>query len=103
MTWGVEANVRERFGATGIASDAIAFARDTFTFDFAGTPGQFVNEFSTYYGPTMNAVEAAGKNGKADALRAELQALFEAQNKSGRADHTTVNATFLRVTATKPK
>jgi SAM-dependent methyltransferase len=103
MTWGVEANVRERFGAAGIPADRVAVARDTFTFDFAGTPEQFVDEFRTYYGPTMNAFDAAAKNGKADALKAELDALFKAQNKSGRADHTTVEATFLRVTVTKPK
>ena len=103
MTWGVESHVRERFGAAGIPADAIAFARDTFRFDFAGTPEQFVDEFRTYYGPTMNAFDAAGKNGKADALKGELEAVFKAQNKSGRADHTAVDATLLRVTVTKPK
>ena len=51
----------------------------------------------------MNAFEAAARNGKADALQAELDALFKAQNKSASADHTTVNATFPRVTATKAK
>ena len=72
--------------------------RDTFTFDFDGTPAQFVELFRDYYGPTMNAFEAAGKSGRAEALQAELEALFTSQNKSGRADRTTIPATFLRVT-----
>ena len=46
----------------------------------------------------MNAFEAAGKSGRAEALQAELEALSTSQNKSGRADRTTIPATFLRVT-----
>jgi ubiquinone/menaquinone biosynthesis C-methylase UbiE len=38
MTWGVESNVIERFTAAGIPKDNISFARDTFTFNFPGTP-----------------------------------------------------------------
>ena len=98
VTWGVEANVRERFGAAGVSPEDIACERQTYTFKFAGPPNAFVQEFRSFYGPTMNAFEAAEKNGKADALRAELEALFEAQNQSGRADATQAPATFLRVT-----
>ena len=46
----------------------------------------------------MNAFDAAEKNGRADALQAELEALFASQNRSARDDHATVPATFLRVT-----
>ena len=67
-------------------------------FDFAGPPAKFVDEFRSYYGPTMNAFDAATKNGKAEELQRELEALFKSQNKSGNADHTQVHATFLRVT-----
>ncbi len=102
MTWGVESNVLERFAAAGVAADAVSFVRDTFTFDFAGTPAQFVDAFRDYYGPTMNAFEAAGKSGRAEALQAELEALFTSQNKSGRADRTSIPATFLRVTVAVP-
>jgi SAM-dependent methyltransferase len=98
MTWGVEANVRERFVAAGVAAEDIAFARDTFVFDFAGPPAQFLDTFRYFYGPTMNAFEAAEKNGRAEELQAELQALFTNQNRSVRHDRTTVDATFLRVT-----
>jgi SAM-dependent methyltransferase len=98
MTWGVEANVRERFGAAGIAAEAISFERGTFVFDFAGSPEQYMNEFRMYYGPSMTAFDAATKNGKADALQRELEAVFKSQNKSGHDDRTRVEATFLRVT-----
>src|SRR5205823_7204714 len=38
MTWGVESNVIERFTAAGIPKENISFERDTFTFNFPGTP-----------------------------------------------------------------
>jgi hypothetical protein len=57
-----------------------------------------VNLFRSYYGPTMNAFEAAGRNGRADDLSKELNALFENQNISRREDRTSIPATFLRVT-----
>ena len=98
MTWGVESHVLERFAGAGVAERRVSFAKDTFTFDFDGAPAEFVDEFRRYYGPTMNAFDAAEKNGRTDALRSELEALFASQNRSGRADRTTVPATFLRVT-----
>ena len=101
MTWGVEENVLERFGAAGIPSAKVAFLRDTFTFRHAGTPASFVEEFRTYYGPTMNAYDAAAKNGKAGELHAALVELFERQNQSGRSDLTVIPATFLRVTVAR--
>lgn len=101
MLWGDEANVRERFAGAGVAAADVACARDTYEFEFAGPANAFVDTFATYYGPTMNAFEAAAKNGKADVLRQELEALFAAQNQSGRADSTRIRATFLRVTAVR--
>src|SRR6184192_1123310 len=97
MTWGVESNVIERFAAAGVSAENISFARDTFTFNFPGTPSAYVDEFRKYYGPTMNAFEAAEKNGRAADLQNELEALFNSQNKSNNA--TSIPATFLRVTA----
>jgi ubiquinone/menaquinone biosynthesis C-methylase UbiE len=64
MTWGIETNVIERFAAAGVPKEKISFARDTFTFNFQGTPSEFVAEFRKYYGPTMNAFEAAEKKAK---------------------------------------
>ena len=97
MTWGIESNVIERFTAAGVAPDKVSFARDTFVFDFAGTPAHFVDEFRKYYGPTMNAFAAAEGNGRSGELQKELEGLFERQNKSGRDDRTRVDATYLRV------
>ncbi len=96
MTWGIESNVIERFGAAGIPKENISFARDTFTFNFPGTPSAYVDEFRKYYGPTMNAFEAAEKNGRAAELQKELEELFNSQNKGQNA--TSIPATFLRVT-----
>ena len=100
MTWGIEANVIERFGKAGIRQDQISFLRDTYNFNFSGAPSGLVDVFRLYYGPTMNAFEAAEKNGRADALRKELETLFESQNKSPSKDKTSIPATFLRVTVT---
>jgi SAM-dependent methyltransferase len=100
MTWGVEATVAERFVAADVPAANVSCARDTFTFDFAGTPAELVGRFRDFYGPTMNAFDAAQKNGKVADLQRELEALFAAQNASGRPDHTTIAATYLRVTVT---
>lgn len=101
VTWGVEANVRERFGEAGIPADRIACTPETYTFDFPGAAAQFVDEFRNFYGPTMNAFDAATKDGKADQLRAELIALFNAQNQSKDPARTVVPARFLKVTVTR--
>ncbi len=98
MTWGIESNVIERFAAAGVPAENISFARETFTFNFPGTPSVFVDEFRKYYGPTMNAFEAAEKQGRAAELQKELEELFNSQNKSQAA--TSIPATFLRVTVT---
>src|SRR5438046_515891 len=99
MTWGVESNVIDRFAAAGVPAEKISFARNTFTFNFPGTPSAFVDEFRKYYGPTMNAFEAAEKNGRAADWQKEREALFNSQNRSKRNDATSIPATFLRVTA----
>ena len=98
MTWGIETNVIERLAAAGVSTAKISFVRDTFTFNSPGAPSELVSRFRKYYGPTMNAFEAAEKNGRATDLQTELEALFTSQNKSGRTDATSIPATFLRVT-----
>jgi SAM-dependent methyltransferase len=98
MTWGLEANVIERFTAAGVPRGQISFARDTYTFTFPRAPSEFVAAFRKYYGPTMNAFDAAEKSGRAADLQKELEALFEGQNVSPREDTTSIPATFLCVT-----
>ena len=100
MTWGVEADVVERFVGAGVPEEQISCERDTYVFRFPGTPSEYLAEFRDYYGPTMNAYAAAAANGREAELDAELDALFNEQNTSGSADSTTIPATFLRVTVT---
>ena len=78
----------------------VAFQRDTYRFDHPGKPSELVDLFRRFYGPTMNAFDAAEKNGKADQLRQELNTLFETQNTAGNKGSTSIPATFLRVTVT---
>jgi ubiquinone/menaquinone biosynthesis C-methylase UbiE len=98
MTWGIESHVIDRFGGAGIKAEKISFARDTYTFDYPGAPAGFVRTFREFYGPTMNAFEAAEKSGRSDQLQKELEELFNSQNKSQRNDRTLIPATYLRVT-----
>src|SRR4029450_6114860 len=98
MIWGIEGNVIERFGAAGAPKEAISFVTDTYDFNLPGSPSEFVEAFREYYGPTMNAFEAAEKSGRAADLQKELEALFDSQNKSPSKDATSIPATFLRVT-----
>jgi len=99
MTWGIEANVIERFTAAGIPAEKVSFSRETYTFNAPLSPAAFVKEFRTYYGPTMNAFAAAEQSGKAADLQQELEALFERQNTGKGA--TSIPATFLRVTVAR--
>lgn len=99
MTWGVEASVIERFEAAGVPREGISFARETYLFEYPGPASAFVNEFRSYYGPTMNAFDAAEKNGKTSELLTELEELFARQNSALDPRMTSIPATFLRVTA----
>ena len=99
MTWGDEAQVRERFEAAGIKPDDIGFERVTWRFRQAGSPSELLATFRDYYGPTMNAFEAAAKNGREADLQEELLLLFKSQNR-GRVG-TDIPATYLKVTVTK--
>jgi hypothetical protein len=98
MTWGIEANVIERFAAAGVPREQISFARDTYTFNTPVAPSEFLAAFRKYYGPTMNAFEAAEKSGRTADLQKELEALFNSQNKNPNKGATSIPATFLRVT-----
>ena len=98
MLWGLESQVLERFAGAGVPKENISFVRDTYTFNYPGAPSELVAAFRQYYGPTMNAFEAAEKNGRAAELQKELEALFASHNKNHTKDATSIPATFLRVT-----
>ena len=97
VTWGLEQDVRARFGEAGIGEEQISFSRETFTFIFRGPPGALVTAFRNYYGPTMNAFEAAAQTGRADELQDELEELFNSENTSPDGETTSIPATYLRV------
>ncbi|HEU0112335.1 MAG TPA: methyltransferase domain-containing protein [Flavisolibacter sp.] len=101
MLWGVESHVIERFGKAGIAPENISFEKDTYSFIADFSPVEFVRRFKNFYGPTMNAFEAAEKNGKTADLQRELEELFVRENRSGNTGTTSIPATYLRVTVTK--
>jgi SAM-dependent methyltransferase len=101
VTWGVEDNVRERFGDAGVPPENISCERASYVFRHPRPPAEFLERFRLYYGPTMNAFEAATKDGRAEQLRGELTKLFEQQNQAG-ADRTVIPATYLKVTVRKP-
>ena len=94
--------MRARFAAAGVPETNVATSRELYTFRFDGAPKAFVDIFRTYYGPTMNAFEAAEKDGRADALYDELVALFERENVSGNTERTEIPAAFLKVVVSVP-
>jgi SAM-dependent methyltransferase len=97
MTWGVEEHVLDRFTKAGVPAERVTFSRERWTFSLPESPRHMLARFREYYGPTMNAFAAAEGAGKRDQLQEELDALFDAQNTSGRDDHAHIPATFLRV------
>jgi len=97
MTWGVDTHIIERFGQAGIPKEKISMIKDTYYFIAPDkSPAQVIDSFRRFYGPTMNAFEAAQKNGKEEELHSQLLELAQAQNRS--TIGTSIPATFLRVT-----
>ena len=98
MTWGVDTHVVERFGQAGVPQEKISMVKDTFHFKSPDkSPEHFIDLFRRFYGPTMNAFDAAEKNGKVAELHSQLVELAKAQNQS-KNHGTSIPATFLRVT-----
>src|SRR3989338_1687319 len=98
MTWGVETHIIERFGQAGVPKEKISMVKDTYSFISPDkSPAEVIESFRRFYGPTMNAFEAAQKSGKVKELHSQLLELAKAQNKSSDGG-TSIPATFLRVT-----
>ncbi len=98
MTWGVESHIVERFDQAGVPKENISAVKDTYTFISPDkSPADVIDLFRRYYGPTMNAFEAAEKNSKAEELQEELLDLATKHNKSPNGG-TSISASFLRVT-----
>lgn len=97
MTWGVESHIVERFGKAGIGAESITLARDTFHFRAAHGPAELIELFRRFYGPTMNAYDAAIRAGRVGELHRRLVAEAHAHNQA-RDGTTLIPATYLRVT-----
>ena len=100
MTWGVEENVLERFGAAGVPAEDITCERTIFVFETPKTPSEYLADFRDYYGPTMNAYAAAAADGREAELHEELEALVNEHNSVEDGDGTRIEAAYLRVTVT---
>jgi SAM-dependent methyltransferase len=101
MTWGIETEVVDRFAGAGIDKGQVTFERGTYTFNYPGTPSEYLREFRSFYGPTMNAYAAATADGREVQLHNELEVLFREQNTSPVEGATSIPATFLRVTVSR--
>jgi ubiquinone/menaquinone biosynthesis C-methylase UbiE len=101
MLWGVEEQVMERFENAGIKKENISFERETYTFIAPFSPVEFVARFKSFYGPTMNAFDAAAKNNKTEELQRGLEELFVRENRSNDPGTLSIPATFLKVTVVK--
>jgi ubiquinone/menaquinone biosynthesis C-methylase UbiE len=97
MTWGVVDDVLERFTAAGVSAANIKTEPDTFVFEAPVSPTEYLTWFRDYYGPTINAFEAARADGCADQLFKELNELFNEKNTSRDENSTKIPATFLSV------
>ncbi|HVF12261.1 MAG TPA: class I SAM-dependent methyltransferase [Actinomycetota bacterium] len=98
MTWGVDANIIERFGEAGVPAEKVSTEKDTFRFVAPDkSPEEVIDLLRRFYGPTMNAYEAAEKSGKVEELHNQLLELAKAQNQDTEGG-TLIPATFLRVT-----
>ena len=95
MTWGIAENVVERFLGAEIAPKSITCEPDTFVFDAAVSPTEYLTWCRRYYGPTMSAFDAAGQSGRVDELFGEVDELFNGQNTSPDPPTTAIPATSL--------
>lgn len=98
MLWGVDTHIIERFNQAGVPKEKISMVKDTYSFiALDKIPEDFIESFRRFYGPTMNAFEAAQKSEKEEDLHNQLLELAKAQNQSTDGG-TSIPATFLRVT-----
>lgn len=96
VKWGDEATVRDRLheGTTGVTT-----TKRMYPMRYPFPPGEVVDFFCTYYGPTVRAMAALDADGRA-ALHRDLEQLWAGNNQA--TDGTThVEAEYLEVLATR--
>ena len=96
VLWGVEATVRERLNE-GFSKLETKPRKIFLTFPFS--PGEVVEHFRNYFGPTQKAFSALDESGQA-ALRRDLERLWTENNRA--TDGTTLGeAEYLEVIAVR--
>jgi hypothetical protein len=99
MTWGMDTHIIERFGQAGVPKEKISMVKGTWNFVSSDkSPADLIDLFRRFYGPTMNAFEAAKNNGKVEELHSQLLELAKSQNQSTDGG-ILIPATYLQVTA----
>jgi 2-polyprenyl-3-methyl-5-hydroxy-6-metoxy-1,4-benzoquinol methylase len=96
LLWGDETVVRERLGK---GTTKITFARRLYPFSYAFPPGDVVDFYRTYYGPTNRAFAALDGDGQAR-LRADLERLWSEHNQATDGS-TRYKAEYLEVVAVR--
>ena len=87
--------IRARTIELNARAASIRAERRIFNFRY-GSAAHWIQVFRDYYGPTMNAFEAAARAGRRDELEAQLGVLFRSENRAlGKG--TEIPATYLRV------
>jgi SAM-dependent methyltransferase len=98
-TWGMEDHIVERFGQAGVPRERLSIVEDTYYFASPDkSPTELIELVEAFYGPTMNAVDAARQKGKAGELHDRLVELAKAHNKS-KESGTFIPARYMRITA----
>ena len=92
LLWGNEAVVSQRFKEH---ADAIEFSKQSYPFFYPFSPGEVVEYFRAYYGPTNRAFATLDPEAQAR-LRADLTELWSNHNK-GSAGTTQYTAEYLQV------
>ncbi|HXR97672.1 MAG TPA: class I SAM-dependent methyltransferase [Terriglobales bacterium] len=97
MLWGIESHIRDRFGNAGVPATNVTMVPATFYMQSPGTsPERLIELFRDYYGPTMNAYDAARQSGRAGELHRQLVELAKSKNETSQG--TRIPATYMRVT-----
>lgn len=99
--WGIEANVIERFGQTGIPREAITMEPAFKEFRLDAPPSGLLDIFLKYFGPVIRVFEHLGQGAQADELRGKMLALIERENL-GEQGKTLIRARYLLVTVKVP-
>ena len=87
MMWGVEDERKGAVRGRGGPRENISFERDTFTFSFPAPPSALLAVFRKFYGPTMNAFEAAAETAERPICRASWKPCSTPRTKARRRCH----------------